>query len=271
MFFDAHFHLIDCITRNCFSFDKNWNGCASFCSKDEFNFHKSLLTPDCSGGEASAFGTAGYQATKSRFLEGFGSNLKISFGIHPLILNMNEADFLQKIVEEKQIDAIGEAGFDFFTKNAKATEDFQIKAWEFQLDLAINHNLPLIVHCRKANHKLFEYSKKLKNVKAVLFHSFMGTSTEALSLKSRGINAFFSFGKQILNNNKKVLDCAKNLPLDCLLWETDAPYQTLKNQQNTFSTEIFDVYKAAWNLRSDEVDFDNFVNLAEKNFKRIFD
>ena len=100
MFFDAHFHLIDCITRNCFSFDKNWNGCASFCSKDEFNFYKSLLTPDCSGGEASAFGTAGYQATKSRFLEGFGSNLKIAFGIHPLILNMNEADFLQKIVEK---------------------------------------------------------------------------------------------------------------------------------------------------------------------------
>ena len=94
MFFDAHFHLIDCITRNCFSFDKNWNGCACFCSKDELNFYKSLLTPDCSGGEASAFGTAGYQATKSRFLEGFGSNLKIAFGIHPLILNMNEADFL---------------------------------------------------------------------------------------------------------------------------------------------------------------------------------
>ena len=77
--------------------------------------------------------------------------------------------------------------------------------------------------------------------------------------------------KNFLNNNKKVLDCAKNLPLDCLLWETDAPYQTLKNQQNTFSSEIFDVYKAAWNLRSDEVGFDNFVNLAEKNFKRVFE
>ena len=106
------------------------------------------------------------------------------------------------------------------------------------MELALKYNKPLVVHCRKANHKLFEYSKQLKKLPEVLFHSFMGPPAEAESLLRHGINGYFSFGKQVLNGNKKVIACVRELPHERVLAETDAPFQTLKGEENTLLSDI---------------------------------
>ena len=139
--------------------------------------------------------------------------------------------------------------------------------FNLQLELALKYNKPLVVHARKANEKLFEYSKQLKKLPAVLFHSFMGPAHEAESLLVRGINAYFSFGKQIMNNNKKVLDCVQNLPLQNLLLETDAPFQFLKGEKFTRLEDIKKIYEAFFGLRRESKDIvfstlkDNFMSL----------
>ena len=61
------------------------------------------------------------------------------------------------------------------------------------MEIAIKNNLPVVIHCRKANHKLFKYKKQLSKLPEVLFHSFMGPSAEALSLLNSDINGYFSF------------------------------------------------------------------------------
>ena len=140
--------------------------------------------------------------------------------------------------------------------------------------MAIKNQLPIVVHCRKANEKLFEYKKQLKKVPAVLFHSFMGTPIEAKSLIKNDINCFFSFGKQIFNNNKKVIQCVKELPIENLLLETDAPYQFLKNETQTFRNEIINVYNGAFALRAEnqnsKEDFDEFCEKILQNAKNCF-
>ena len=78
----------------------------------------------------------------------------------------------------------------------------------------------------------------------VLFHSFMGPPVEALSLLNRGINGYFSFGKQLLNCNKKAIACVRELPSNRILAETDAPFQTLKGEKYTAPSEIVRVYQA---------------------------
>lgn len=123
--------------------------------------------------------------------------------------------------------------------------------FNIQLDLALQYNMPMVIHARKANHKLFEYSRQFKKLPAVLFHSFMGPAREAQSLIDHGINAYFSFGKQLMNNNKKVLDCAQNLPLKNLLLETDAPFQYLKGEKFTTLQDITKVYDAFIQLRKE--------------------
>ncbi len=247
LFFDAHFHLADCI----------YDGII----KDEFP--DDIFACTCSHSVEEWDTTCGFIAAASQIF--------LSFGLHPQSAGhidvQANADFLEQLLINKKLNAIGEAGFDYFNEEFKAVADIQEKMFNIQLELAIKYNLPLIIHCRKANEKLFEYSKELKKVRAVLFHSFMGTPVEAKSLLNRGINGYFSFGKQVMNNNKKVIACVRELPADVLLTETDAPWQFLKGETHTPPQDIKKVFSAFCELRGqpeqelEAILKNNFINL----------
>ena len=91
----------------------------------------------------------------------------------------------------------------------------------------------------------------------------------------KGINAFFSFGKSILNNNKNAINCVKFLPLNVILFETDAPYQTLKNEEFTSIRDICRIYEQGYLLREySKDDFQKQFEFSESiknNFLKMFD
>ena len=228
--FDAHFHYAVCkkygINLPVFK-DKNiqWSGISCAHSKEEFQI----------------------QSTAPAFVIQ-------SYGMHPQNAaneNLNGSTvFLEELIKDKKISFIGEAGFDYFTEEFRQFAQKQEEIWNIQLELALKYNMPLVIHCRKANHKLFEYSKQLKKLPEVLFHSFMGPPLEAKSLLERGINGYFSFGKQLLNGNKKSIACVKELPQERILAETDAPFQTLKGEKVTVLEDIIRVNAAMYCLVS---------------------
>ena len=169
-----------------------------------------------------------------------------------------------------KISAIGECGFDLFTSEFKSTLDKQKEVWNYQLELAIKYDKPIIVHCRKGMCHIFESVEKLKKIKAVLFHSFSGSMVEAQSILKKGINGFFSFGKPILNGNKNAIQCVKSLPLENILLETDSPYQTLKGEEVTNPSDVLKVYKEVFNLRQEDTEV--IVSKVSENFsKKVFD
>ena len=247
MLFDAHFHYAVMVQRNIWNlsvFDKSnscckWQGLSCTHSPEEWNIQENA--PDC---------------------------IFKSFGIHPQLAGVVDInlykDFLLDLAENRKLDAIGEAGFDFFSNEFKPFKDIQEDIWNFQLELARDFSLPIVVHCRKANEKLFQYGSLLKKVPAVLFHSFMGSVVEAESLIKRGINCFFSFGKQMMNNNKKVIECVRKLPLEYLLFETDGPFQTLKGEENTIPADIIRIYHAGYKIRSG-MEWENKIG-ADKDY-----
>lgn len=175
--------------------------------------------------------------------------LFLSFGLHPQSPDMSLAPFLEQLLVQDRIQAVGEAGFDFFTPELKETQSLQEQALVLQVELAAKYNKPLVIHVRKALENLFRDIKLLQKVPAILFHSFPGTSTEAESLLKKLPDSYFSFGKQISNGNKKSISCLKDLPVDHLLLETDAPYQTLKGESFTSVLDIQTVYEKAFSLR----------------------
>ncbi|MCR4741324.1 MAG: TatD family hydrolase [Treponema sp.] len=255
IFSDAHCHLVNCRELNCDQRPKNWLGATTILSIEEWN--KAV----------------------------FDFDLFYTFGIHPQAVckeNKEEIvktlDFLEKLLQEKnnpqsgnkKIAAIGEVGFDYFTQEFKENAAFQEEIFNNQIDLALKYNIPLVIHCRKANHKLFEYSSKLKKLPAVLFHSFMGSPVEANSLIKKGIKAYFSFGKQIMNNNKKVIACVKELALENLLLESDAPYQTLKGEEVTKISDIQKIYQEAYKLREDKISYKDFSNILFENLLYLY-
>ncbi len=258
LYFDAHFHLADCmnlagpfeslrdhVLELSEHMPSNWAGCSCSHSIEEWEVVQALR-----------------QAQGPRVFH--------SYGLHPQsagYINIKEnASFLEQLLQQKKLHAIGEAGFDYFTPEFRDHAALQEEMFNQQLNLALQYNMPMVIHARKANHKLFEYSRFFKKLPAVLFHSFMGPSREAQSLIDHGINAYFSFGKQLMNNNKKVLDCAKKLPLKNLLLETDAPFQYLKGEKFTDPQDITKIYDAFMELR-DESKEDIFEQVRENFFE----
>lgn len=192
---------------------------------------------------------------------------KKTFGIHPQAPSTELLPFLETLIKEKRISAIGECGFDFFPEFASSAEE-QKTVWKLQLDLALKNSLPLVIHCRKALPQIFAYSAELKTLPSVIFHSWAGSSIEATALLQRGVNAFFVIGKQVLNGNKRVIQSASQLPLDRILCETDAPYQTLKNETESLASDIKDVYRKVSELR--QISPEILTSEVLKNFERAF-
>ena len=258
LYFDAHFHLADCVYDDIPlpGNDIEWYACTCSHSKEEWEITERF--------------TALRQAQGPRT-----SQLLVAFGLHPQSaghINIKEnVAFLEQLLQQNKLNAIGEAGFDYFNEEFRAQAASQEEMFNLQLDLALQYNLPLIVHCRKANEKLFEYSKPLKKLPSVLFHSFMGMPNEARSLLDRGINAYFSFGKQVMNNNKKVIACVRELPEQALLTETDAPWQFLKGETHTAPEDVKKIFEAFCQIRQTAPEQlaqtlkNNFYNLFSQN------
>lgn len=108
-----------------------------------------------------------------------------AFGLHPQEPILENADFLEKLLKEQRIHAIGEAGFDFFTAELKKDSERQEKAWHIQIELAAFYKVPLIIHCRKAMDFIFRDILILKNIPALIFHSFSGALSQEMSILKR--------------------------------------------------------------------------------------
>lgn len=260
-FCDAHFHLIPSEAALGTHSLPRGRGVTAAHFKDEF------LAQEARVKELNAL----FQKQK-----GAAAELIQSFGLHPQELLLENLDFLEGLLQEKRIAAIGECGFDFFTPEFAANREAQEKAFAAQLDLAARFSVPVVVHARKAMQEIFAAAGALKKAPAVVFHSFAGSPADASSLLAKGINAYFSFGKPLMNGAKKAILCVRSLPQDRLLLETDAPYQTLKGELATSPQEIADVYQAAFEIRAAgslfeaRPSFFDFTAAIEKNFDKAF-
>ena len=210
--------------------------CALSCvfSREEAEFQKKIIEQNLSGKDQNRV------------------KIFTAAGIHPQNPDMSLKTFLTELLESNECDAVGECGFDFYTQQLKQTVNEQEKVWKLQLKLALDYNKPLVIHGRKSAQMFFRDIKELKKLKAVVFHSWAGTLIEALSMLDKGVNAYFSFGKPLINGKKSASECVKKLPAANIFLETDAPYQTLKGEDKTLSEDILKVYEKAFELRGEE-------------------
>jgi TatD DNase family protein len=226
-----------------------------------------------------------------------GPFMALCFAVHPQLparnmINTDKAgysgiydidallSFLETLAGEKRIRAVGEAGFDLFNSDFKETEKIQEKIFNHHLDIALRYSLPVVLHIRRAMHKIFLYAKQLKRLPAVVFHSYSGSLDEAASILRRGVNAYFSFGATIMMNHKNALRCAALLEENRLLFETDAPYQPLGMKKFSCYSDIFAVIRCAEELRKESggnfrdraagSGGEKLENITDNNFNAVF-
>ncbi len=237
-FFDAHLHLVHSSLPE-FNNGVKYTGITCSLSRDEFIQEEKIID----------------------FLSANPSiNFYRSFGIHPQNPDINNLAFLEMLLKENKIDAVGECGFDLYTEEFKKNINEQKTVWNEQINLAIEYDKPVIIHGRKCTDLFFKDINKLKKIKSIVFHSWAGTYIEANSLLKKGVNAFFSFGKPLLKGKKTVLECVKNLETSRIFFETDAPYQTLKGESETHIEDIVKIYQKAFDLRN-EIFYPDFTRI----------
>ncbi len=147
-------------------------------------------------------------------------------GFHPEYsseFNENSIDFLSKLTYSYKIKAIGEIGLDYYWKE-NPPKELQKKIFEYQMRLAKDLNLPVIIHDREAHEDIFNIVKMYKGVRGVL-HCFSGSSEMAKEYIKLGYYIGIG-GIATFKNSKKIIDVINNIDIQYILAETDAPYMT---------------------------------------------
>ncbi|MCL2244683.1 MAG: TatD family hydrolase [Treponema sp.] len=204
------------------------------------------------------------------------------FAVHPqqfavnkkqLSRNSGHLIMLDKLASEGRIKAVGECGFDLFNAAFRETETLQDDSFAAHLEIALRYDLPVILHVRRAMHKIFSVINILSRCKAVIFHSWPGTSEEGRALLQRGVNAYFSFGNIIRLNHKHAIRSCALLPVQRLLTETDAPYQPPRGENYSRWSNLPLILEAASVIRNEAgagIQANELETQIENNFRAIF-
>jgi len=181
---------------------------------------------------------------------------------------------LETLAAQGRLAAVGETGFDLYNAAFRETEEIQGKLFAAHLETALRYNLPLVIHVRRAMHKIFAHTAALKKCRAVIFHSWPGTAGEGEALLRRGINAFFSFGNVIMLNHRAALRCCAVFPADRLLTETDAPFQPPRGKEFSCYADLDPILETMTALRREAGTADLSVaemkKVVEENFFSAF-
>lgn len=146
-------------------------------------------------------------------------------GIHPheaAAVPEQQWSQLMALYQQPKVVAVGEIGLDFYRDYAP--HDLQISVFRRQLELALQHQLPVIIHTRNAWSEILpimtkEYRDRLQGV----FHCFSGGEQQARQLLDAGY--YISFTGVVTFKNAQALPIAADyVPLDRLLLETDCPF-----------------------------------------------
>ena len=145
-----------------------------------------------------------------------------ALGLHPVFIDEHQAGDikqLEALLETVKPVAIGEIGLDFYLKDLDRQR--QTELFEQQLQIASQHQLPVILHIRKAHDQALALLKKYK-VKGGFAHAFNGSLQQAKEYIELGFKLGFG-GTLTYENASKIHALAKELPLESMVLETDAP------------------------------------------------
>ncbi len=147
-------------------------------------------------------------------------------GVHPHdAQTLDEATYrrIKELAGHKKVVGIGEIGLDYYRD--LSPRPIQKKAFARQLELAIELNLPIVIHTRDSFDDCYDIAKEYAaDLPGGVFHCFPGTADEACRVIDLGF--VVAFGGVMTYKNASMARTAAEVPLDKILIETDAPYLT---------------------------------------------
>lgn len=196
-----------------------------------------------------------------------------ALGIHPENADefneVVEREIVELISKNNKIIAVGEIGLDYYWEE-NPPKEVQREVFRKQMKLAEELKLPVVIHDRDAHADTLDIIKEFPKVNGIV-HCFSGSSEFAKECIKLGY--YIGIGGVVtFKNAKKIVEVVKDIPLDKILVETDAPYMAPtpnrgKRNKSDYIQYIIEQIAIIKELDPKEVNMavnDNFKRLMEK-------
>jgi TatD DNase family protein len=189
MLTDAHCHPFD-LNKLASGAEEERQGLGVCCAASatdlaEFAYHEELSRQAKARGAPPMLPCFALHPQLPAYSQGRGSGAVLQAGL----------ETLETLARTGRLCAVGETGFDLFNAVYRQTEHIQDELFTAHVNTALAYNLPLVLHIRRAMHKVFRHTRALKKCRAVIFHSWSGTAGEGEALLRRGVTPIFPLAR----------------------------------------------------------------------------
>lgn len=205
-----------------------------------------------------------------KFAEEYPKFLYPTLGFHPSNASKADSSVMKQALDEINLHidkavGIGETGLDFHNLNDEKAKERQIKVFRYFIDLAVEYEMPLVIHAREAESYALEMVKKHSTIPDIIFHCYGGDLETAKLIVDE--NYYISFST-IICFSEHHQSLAEELPLSNILTETDSPYLSpFKGKRNepAFVEEVVKTIAGIKSRSPSEVD-----KITQKTAVKIF-
>lgn len=192
-------------------------------------------------------------------------------GLHPCNVKENyrsELSFVEGELGRRPWVAIGEIGLDFYWDRTFETQQYE--AFHRQIEWALQYDIPIVIHSRESmTESIGVIRAQQKGRLRGIFHCFSGDATAARQIVDLGF--YLGIGGVLTYKNSGLPEAIRDIPLQSLVLETDAPYLSpvpFRGKRNESSYLKYVVHKLA---EVKGVDVEEVARVTTENAQKIFE
>ncbi|MDA0178239.1 TatD family hydrolase [Mesoflavibacter profundi] len=200
----------------------------------------------------------------------YPNNVFLMTGLHPTHVKDNyneELDHVVDMLDKHKFYAVGEIGIDLYWD--KSTLSIQQDAFRQQIQLAKQHELPIVIHCRDAFDEVFQIleEEKADNLYGI-FHCFTGSLEQAKQAIS--YNMKLGIGGVATFKNGKIDQFLNQIDIKHIVLETDAPYLAPtpyrgKRNESSYVTRVLEKLSDIYQISEEKI-----AEITTENSKDVF-
>ncbi|GAA4894976.1 TatD family hydrolase [Flaviramulus aquimarinus] len=211
-----------------------------------------------------------YTASMYQLEKDFPKHVFLMMGLHPTHVKENykaELSHVEEQLAKRNFYAVGEIGIDLYWDTS--TLEIQKEAFKYQIQLAKQYKLPIVIHCRAAFDAIFEVLENEKSDDLFgIFHCFTGTLEQAQQAIS--YNMKLGIGGVATFKNGKIDQFLNQIHLKHIVLETDSPYLSPvpyrgKRNESAYIIKVLEKLSQIYNVPLDKI-----AEITTQNSKNIF-
>lgn len=189
-------------------------------------------------------------------------------GLHPCSVTpgyQQELEVIKAYLEERRFIAIGEIGLDFHWDKTFVQQQYE--AFHAQCRLALEADLPVVIHSRNAVDECIDVVGQYKGIRGV-FHCFSGDVHQGQ--KIMGLGLMLGIGGVVTFKNAGLDKVMEQLGLDAVILETDAPYLAPVPYRGKRNEPAYTRLVAEKLAQLSGQSFDEVAELTSRNARNLF-